>query len=296
LPYGAGIDDGRLVSCLTVVLSRDAEGAVVPAIGTYEKGQAAAESLSFARYLLYQTVYWHHSSRALRTMVRAALEPLFGEGGKNAKKTAHDFETLLGVAGDPAPVGIREVLGFIEERTDPAGRELVSLLRGRQYYKRLLALHEGDGGECPLAAFRSAQARPGFSAALQQSLRTRFEGFLAGSHGPGVSLLAPERTDGVLARLARPRAVLCDAPAPSIGAREKLFFVPTPKMILKNYAIRGGVGRRVSDVWNQTHEQLMRIAARGHVFCHPEVRDVLLAAIGPEGVRQALAETMRRFG
>ncbi|MBI4649883.1 HD domain-containing protein [Candidatus Desantisbacteria bacterium] len=66
LKYGEIIDFERLLSNLTIIIYTDDNNEINFSVGCYEKGQTAAESLTFARYLLYQSLYWHHTVRSIR--------------------------------------------------------------------------------------------------------------------------------------------------------------------------------------------------------------------------------------
>src|SRR5207253_285329 len=62
VPYGV-IDVDRLLTSLT--LAPGAGGAAGAAtLGLTEKGLAPLESLLFAKYQMYRTVYWHHAVRS----------------------------------------------------------------------------------------------------------------------------------------------------------------------------------------------------------------------------------------
>src|SRR5213079_665780 len=72
VPYGV-IDVDRLLTSLTVAAGPNGR----PALALHEKGLAALESLLFAKYQMYRTVYWHHAVRSATSMfkrlVRGAL-------------------------------------------------------------------------------------------------------------------------------------------------------------------------------------------------------------------------------
>lgn len=72
IPYGQQLDIERLLSVLTTVRIPDFSAPHRVTIGIYEKGVASASAFSLARYLLYASVYWHHASRILKTMLQYA--------------------------------------------------------------------------------------------------------------------------------------------------------------------------------------------------------------------------------
>lgn len=67
--YGRGVDVQRLSTTLTVVL-RPSGPSTYAAIGTQEKGVCPAETVAFARYAMFRSVYWHHSYRAIKSMLQ----------------------------------------------------------------------------------------------------------------------------------------------------------------------------------------------------------------------------------
>lgn len=72
VPYGRQLDITRLLHVITIALP-DSSSGYRAAVGVYAKGRASAESFSTARYLLYSSIYWHHTSRILKAMVQYAV-------------------------------------------------------------------------------------------------------------------------------------------------------------------------------------------------------------------------------
>ena len=64
------IDVDRLLNSLTVVDDPAGRGR---AVGMYEKGLSALESLLFAKYQMYRNVYWHHAVRSATCIARSAF-------------------------------------------------------------------------------------------------------------------------------------------------------------------------------------------------------------------------------
>lgn len=71
VPYGQALDFERLCKCLTVTYSDTDRTA---SIGISEKGRISAESVAFARYAMFMCAYWHHTSRALKVMLRETVK------------------------------------------------------------------------------------------------------------------------------------------------------------------------------------------------------------------------------
>jgi serine/threonine protein kinase len=71
IPYGKQLDIERLLMVLTTVRIPEAlQTTHKVTIGVYEKGRASASAFSLARYLLYASVYWHHTSRIIKAMLQ----------------------------------------------------------------------------------------------------------------------------------------------------------------------------------------------------------------------------------
>ena len=71
IPYGNQLDIERLLMVLTTVrIPKSLRAQHKVTIGVYQKGRASASAFSLARYLLYASVYWHHTSRIIKAMLQ----------------------------------------------------------------------------------------------------------------------------------------------------------------------------------------------------------------------------------
>ena len=311
LKYGELIDIDRLIRNLTVIITKDTHGRKNLTIGTYEKGQSAAESLTFARYLLYQSLYWHHTSRAIRAMLREAVESATKQDSAIKKKVskskgfAQDFEELLDINKWSHEVTIDNVLDLIKKCTDEDGKKLIEMIEQRNYYKRMLTIHiysieeaEEQGKLSLLIRFRNVYKKTGFQKRLQDKIRESFQSQLYHlAPYAKVSLMAPEKTDKCIEILSTPKKIICDCPEPVYGAgeKDKLRFIPEPQRLQKNYFVRANIGERVSEVWKEVYFKLMNIASKGRVFCHPDIRDTLMAVLGPDLIKDCLEHVINEF-
>jgi len=300
LKYGESIDFDRLVRSLTIIITKEKYERTICTIGTYDKGQTAAESLSFARYLLFQSLYWHHTSRAIRAMLKVALIPAFDK--KKAREKYESFykaiEDYLGLRGNPKITAIDDMLNLIIGWSDSTGKELIRMIKDRKYYKRILTIHsepskEENGKTTLLDRFRSASNKLRFQEILQSEIRKAFQSFLDESESRRESLLSHSKMDFALEMLEKPKTILCDCPDPSsvYGTTDKLRFIFEPKRLHHNYFIRSETGERISEVWNQVYFRLMNIVAKGRIFCHPDIRDTLMAGLGPQRLIRCLEVT-----
>src|SRR6476661_8886304 len=157
--YG-DIDVDRLLNSLTVV---DDPGGRGRAVGLYEKGLSALESLLFAKYQMYRNVYWHHAVRSATAMYKRLVVDALDTGALDARTLAgFTDEGLLHAIGQRAPSA------------------LLSRLRRRQLYKRAF--------ECPAA---DLEADAGEWIADDRTLAVAVEDALAREVGlqPGELLL-----------------------------------------------------------------------------------------------------------
>lgn len=301
LKYGELIDIDRLIRNITIIVFKDARSQKIFTVGTYEKGKSAAESVTFARYLLYQSLYWHHTARSIRSMLRESMKSIsYSETGKGKSKNIfREFSKLIGVKGNPRYLTTDDVLDFIGNFVDEDGKRIIEMIKQRNYYKRILTIHsepEPEEGKVSfLERFRKIFERAEFQENLQSKIRTKFEDYVSHTESPKVSLLNPEQVNKVLEILDTPKKIICDCPGPSYGTDDKLRFVPEPQRLRRNYYARYKAGERVSEVWNQIYFKLMNIASKGRVFCHPDIRDTLMAAVGPGGIEECLMDTIQQF-
>lgn len=301
LLYGQLIDQDRLIRSLTVVFSdkkEDADSKIE--IGVYERGQSAAESLVFARYLMYQTVYWHHSARAIRAMLRAALTGAMSKREARSSSFMKDFEKLIGLDGDIRPVQLNDILYLIERWTDESGKELIGLILKRRFYKRIFTLHDDmafeEGRESRLDAFRHATGNIRFAERLQKNIKESFVAKASAIKGQSkFSQLGETDVDRTVELLERTGIILVDAPPPSFGGGRSLRILPEPQRLQRNYLTRVEMGQRISSVWSKVHHRLMRVASKGRLFCHPDIRDSLMAAVGPDEMAKLISSTVKEF-
>ena len=69
--YGHGIDHSRFLRSLTTAAEEDNRKPILR-LAVKQKGAASAEAFAFARYQLYQSLYWHHTFRAIKAMLLTA--------------------------------------------------------------------------------------------------------------------------------------------------------------------------------------------------------------------------------
>jgi len=302
LKYGELIDIERLIRNLTVVISDDTVTQEANfKIGCYEKGKSAAESFAFARYLLYQSLYWHHTSRAIRVMLREALIPALKVNKEKKRKSSFyaAFKNLL-QKSISVSTSISDILDLIYEWTDDKGKELIKMIKERNYYKRILTIHDEEAAEkgkaTLLMKFRNTYKKEGFQETLQTEIKQAFLQYTDSiSPDAKVSSMAPKYIDNTIKMLSDSKNIICDCPIPNYGSDRSLEIIPEPKRQLKQYLTKKSSGQRVSELWNEVYYKLMNMAAKGRIFCHPDIRDTLMSSIGPEVIKNCLTATINSY-
>ena len=300
LKYGQLIDIERLISNLTIVTDKD-NGKIQFTVGTYEKGQAAAESVIFARYLLYNSLYWHHTARSIRTMLTTALYTALEKPVDGRKIAFHDDLLLKIINYDEKEIfNCNSLLSFFYKHANSSGKEIISLIKNRNYYKRILTIHhntKGQNDRIIIDDFRDAinNNRKQFNEKLQAIIKEKYMNIISAMDPQlKVSTLSRDITDRTLLMLEKPNMIICDAPKPSLGINGKApRLIPEPQRLQHNYINRRDVGNMVSFVWEDIYLKLMNIAAKGRIFCHPEIRNNIMAAMNPKILQLSLEEALK---
>ena len=152
--YGQSLDFDRLCKCLTVTYS-DADKAAC--IGISEKGRISAESVAFARYAMFMCAYWHHTSRALKVMLREATKDVLNLVGRSEGERkgfrdefkAYAFEGLggpvqLDLLAEPALLNPNKMdhsdatmLAWFNRKAGPKGQRMIEAVLNRRIYQRI---------------------------------------------------------------------------------------------------------------------------------------------------------------
>lgn len=143
LPYGEQLDLDRLLGVITVARLDESMSARRPrvTVGVYEKGISAAKAFGQARTQLYSSVYWHHTSRIMKSMVQYALaiclydddyELIENEKRTRIKRQHFEFAKKLNPTNNVEEIISenlnynfdQEVEGMMEETADAAIEEV----------------------------------------------------------------------------------------------------------------------------------------------------------------------------
>lgn len=137
VPYGM-VDVQRLIAALEVGGGGE--------LGIGLKGVAALQSLVFAKYLMFATVYWHHACRSAVVMLLRALQEALAAGALEPSE--------LERADDASLVALLR-----SQEMPGATRRLGQRLLERRLYKRAVELGTGDDGFALLQELWSQPSR-----------------------------------------------------------------------------------------------------------------------------------------
>jgi len=305
LRYGNAIDLDRLFRTLTTSIRTrpDPNHPDDPTrfqraleISVYEKGKSAAESIGFARYLMYQSVYSHHTARAIRVMLDLAASGLFKGTTQKVNKTIKKFEKMIGVAVDEGDAKVsldaytEDILEFIATRGDETSRRLVSLLRERRIYKRIITVHQAGDSGAEEGRSQYARIRQKGGAFVSRFRRALLEAFERNRDKTkrSISPLKPGEAAAVTQMLSTEEALLLDIPTVKFGSPMDLCIIPELEGLKRNDDAKMHASAEMARVWRKTYGDLMASTSKIRIYCHPDISDKLTAVLGYEELNDAL--------
>ncbi len=299
LSYGLMIDSPRLIRNLTVIIIEDGNSNNTFTIGVYRRAQAAAETLAFTRYLLYQSVYWHHTARAFISMLKTVLISLTN----SSKDFIEDFEDFLGVKENPKRVNALQVLKFIkkfilgEDHNDKKNLlKIIDMIIRRNYYKRIFTIKSEkedsqiSGSEIFLEEYRRKKTDDSFQKNLREQIRAKFKE--KNQTYVNKKIIKEEQIKKTLTILNHQSSLICDYVDPKLGIESKnqtLKIIPEPKYSYKNIKYHN------SEVFKQVYGKLINIVSKGRIFCHPEIRDTLMQVLTLNDINDCIKDALKEI-
>src|SRR5581483_11017844 len=145
LPFPEGIDKQWLLRNLTIAYGES----IVPALAVTSKGKVTAESLATVRFDMFTVAYWHHTIRAIKTMLRYAVDRLdaakkydeneFYDWVRTLPYVKPNFELV-----ENARKGIMYtdylLLCWLRDKLDSEGKVMIDMILQRKLFKRILVL------------------------------------------------------------------------------------------------------------------------------------------------------------
>jgi HD superfamily phosphohydrolase len=314
LLYGESIDVNRIIRTVTTaIFSRPDDMAPgepekerrALGIAIYEKGKPAAESIGLVRYLMYQSVYWHHAARSIKVMLQAAVTHVFISKKERSTKTVENsFNKLLGLTDKDGPVlsdnlavDREQILQFLYAQGDDFSKELVTLIRDRRLYKRIITIHRktdirhGDRNVYEEVAKHSSRIQELLGQQLLSSFQEKRDKQID-------TLSAPSDEDSELVTeiLEKGHGILVDVPSTRYGSELSLCVIPELEYLRKNYEAKMKASHVMADVWREVYGNLMDSICKARVYCHPVIRDPLTSVLNYEDFNEALKKVLSHPG
>ncbi len=279
LPYGRGIDVEKLIQALTVIATSSTENPTVK-IGIHEKGRIAAESLAFARYAMYGSVYWHHTHRAAKAMLNAlAFEVLdqaltSQEDGyqRRLRDDLHAFVSGSEPAGTELPFAERgtrsafldqdseRMIEWLDLRGKRRAHNLAEALVERNLFKRALVVSQIHEGRHRWYLVTEIYGRAGRNWRSRRQVNHAVQDFVVTKLG-----------DAWPPQLAkRDPMILVDFPPAKTGSAAGNGLDYLREEALKQGEGTGIEGLEESPVWGSLRDD-SRNLAKLRVYCHPDL-------------------------
>lgn len=325
LPYGRGMDLDKLMQCLTVVVDDPGNGTEAR-IGIHDKGRIPAESVAFARYAMYGSVYWHRTHRTLKAMLnRLGMEVMFqaksGEGHylERLRNDLYAFldaedssQLLLELEEQPDSRPSSPYLDAATQRMvwwlaskvpDESFEELAEAVLFRRLYKRVLVVSRSRSGasKTDWAQLDKIFGRIGRNWDLRREattvLQERLVQLVRDSDGdvvPGISKISINERERFLAEAASDAPlVLIDYPPVKSGSAVSLEYLRESE-----WSQDGRVSLRVdhvepSSMWNALIDQYSEALGKVRVYVHPDHAGVVQATVKREVLEKALWGALR---
>ncbi len=302
IPYANVIDFERLINCLTTIFKPEGNRTYV-ALGIHEKGKISAESVAFARYAMHGAVYTHHTFRSIKAMLhrsvwecRATSFP--GPNGDSnflnafssrfftitrapslLEKHPQYLEELTQVLPSD-----REVLSWLYDKATTKGKLLIEALNKRELFKRISVFSYNRSpiwrSLIDFRAKRQYEDLLDLQNNLQQLIVDYIEN-LTDTDRNKDSILTPENTEVILVRHKENNIiVLIDIPLEQEEERNLEYLPESSRHNVKETWIKPAEVEP-DTFWTQLHKDFTNYVGKVRIFAHPEIADILAAAIEP---------------
>jgi HD superfamily phosphohydrolase len=329
--YGGGIDVQRLSTTLTVVL-RPGGRKTYAAIGTQEKGMGPAETVAFARYTMFRSVYWHHSYRAIKSMLqfivldrmrraylddtrkyRAKLQDFLSEFMEveffEHSKTLFAAESLAEgsvSAASMLPYAEDSILRWCLARSSSLSRSIYGVLSSGEWYKRLAVLSYGrDLNEDTMARLTQVYSDIGSGAErdvqwirkflLQRVLQNNIVEKVSSLSDSERETYIPKKDDSVnrfLAACASEQVILVDFPDPERSLAGELYYLVEEDYVSKRVNATVPFDSEPSSIFRSISGDFTKSIGKLRVLVKPEHRAFLHRFLQRDSIVAALFDAL----
>lgn len=319
LRYGLAIDFERLMKTITIAYDENTEKFQ---LAIYDKGRPCAESIALSRYLMFASVYWHHTSRSYKAMLQYAFKLVLNQFKRREQREAFTNEFLGFITDLKAPprrtveslssihVVIESgssqqiaesdmaLLDFLYQRAPIPAKEVLESLASRRLYKRLTTVHystlETKAGTSRWDIFQKISedwdAKLKLSEALQAKLLVEVRARARGKTSQSLSEKKMTRLDELMS--SGHQSILIDVP-PKKDAGPRLSFV---KETMEDRYLdhpREELSM-LSEVWMGPIQELFNSISDVRIFCHGEVRDTIRAVLDADSIAEMTVKELKR--
>jgi serine/threonine protein kinase len=331
--YGHGIDHNRFLRSLTTVVESDNDKAVLR-LAIKQKGAASAEAFAFARYQLYQSLYWHHTFRAIKAMMitsavvtideikskaqlllgtpfrDAYMQQVIGDGkmppaigGKSKKPSIQNEAEMLNdlLRRTDAPVTIGQystdrTLQFLWKISNGKPQRLAEDLMERRYYKRILEVSLADIADPIWLRDQVKFKRLAFQRKVEEALLNTLVRKVQDESIIRDSLVEDEAST-VVNQAAKGRfSFVIDLPLRGWGMADS---IPAFVSDYKRRHFRIGVGALEKggseSLWSKDLGEMMKRIAFFRVFCEPRLHVVLTRVLKSADIVASINEAFPQF-
>ena len=316
VPYGKVIDFERLLKCLTVVFKREGNKVFV-SLGIHEKGKTPAEAVAFARYAMFGSVYWHHTSRALKSMLHRAVwealpgkdrrskeyrdlqEAFYSEVLEERREPKKGFMFSKPVVAETPQLLMTDykLLEWVYNRTSDQGRELLKMICERRIFKRILVVSERKNADL---WDKLNELRKSYSWQMMLNLQNQAQKRMIGiidtldDQKRTTSVLSKERTDEIVGRAAKGQVLfLIDIPGERKASSVDLYFLAESRFPGALTAAEERILMEDSILWTNLAKNFLKSVGKIRVFCHPDIIETCSACLNRVDIEGVLAESFR---
>jgi len=322
--YGTSIDFERLLKCLTVVYKQEGSNTFI-SLGIHEKGKISAEAIAFARYAMFGTVYWHHASRSIKSMLhRAIWEMLSGVEDRRSKTYAEIrddlYEVVLGLSRNVnqeilfKEIQVKHVqtaprlsasdynmISWVHHKTTEKGKKLLDMICERRLFKRIMVI---SGRKNPplwekLVKLRS-EAKWQDMITFQKEVQKNLADIIArlDDQNRTTSILEHTVTDQIVVRAKSDNEVLflLDIATERKGADIDLYFLSESRIHGPLKSEEESVQTEDSVLWTNLSRNFLMSVGKVRLFCHPDIVEVCTACLTRGDVESAVLGAARIIG
>lgn len=296
LKVGYSIDLERFFKTITIIFGdKKGKNHLYASLGIHEKGKVQAESLAFSRYILFNTVYWHHTSRAIKGMLHQAVwEIFYGESGKRKEIVKKDLYDLItqNIQTPEKFSSDYDMLDWISDQTSVPGRQLLEKIKKRQLFKRLLVISKRGNMEIwkQFYAMRDSWWTGDRSLALQQEFQKQIIEYLDKIQEPELEKLkiSKENIQKIVKRHNSNEILfLIDIPKVRGSQHISLEYLPESDHLDIRESWNKPHTFGESGIWSYLTHNFIELVGKIRVFVDPSIRITVKMAI-PQNIREQL--------